>query len=52
MAEVAKQLLTIYQSTAANCLVYQNAFVASIRSIALSVTDVFGSTYLCEEAFF
>jgi hypothetical protein len=43
MAEVDKQ------SLAASLV---SVFVASIRSIALSVTALFGSTYLCEEAFF
>ena len=30
---------------------YPNLFAASVRSVALPWTAVFGSTYLCEEAF-
>jgi len=29
----------------------QNVFASSVRSIALRFTELFGSTYLCEEAF-
>jgi hypothetical protein len=31
---------------------HQNLFAASVRSLALRLTAFFGSTYLCEEAFF
>jgi len=30
---------------------YPNLFAASVRSKALRLTAVFGSTYLCQEAF-
>ena len=33
------------------CGLYQNLSAASVQSIALRLTTLFGSTYLCEEAF-
>ena len=57
--EMAKRSITIYTSIAASCfrlsrplfVLCQNLLASSVRSVALRLAGVFGSTYLCEEAF-